>query len=62
MNLSRRRFMAVAAAATRDAAGAQSFGYRTFWLNRNSQPAEELGPHPDGSGTTLEDLVRFVLG
>ena len=26
-----------------DAAGAKSFGYPTFWVNRQNQPAEELG-------------------
>ena len=25
-----------------DAAGAKSFGYPTFWVNRQNQPAEEL--------------------
>ena len=43
-----------------DAAGAKLFGYRTFWVNRQRLPAEELGVSPDGSGETLADLVRFL--
>jgi 2-haloacid dehalogenase len=45
-----------------DAAGAKSFGYPTFWVNRQNQPAEELDVTADGSGSSLNDLVRFVLG
>ena len=44
-----------------DAAGAKTFGYSTFWVNRLNQPAEELGEVPDAVGTTLDDLVRYVL-
>jgi 2-haloacid dehalogenase len=44
-----------------DAAGAKWFGYRTFWVNRAQQPAEELGVTADGVGKGLMDLVRFVL-
>jgi 2-haloacid dehalogenase len=29
-----------------DVAGARSFGYKTFWVNRQSQPFEELGYAP----------------
>jgi 2-haloacid dehalogenase len=32
-----------------------------FWVNRQNQPAEELGVTPDAGGTTLDDLVSFVL-
>jgi len=45
-----------------DAAGAKSFGYPTFWVNRQNQPAEELGVDPDASGGNLNDLVAFVAG
>jgi 2-haloacid dehalogenase len=45
-----------------DAAGAKQFGYRTFWVNRGQQPAEELGVRADGVGASLADLARFVLG
>jgi 2-haloacid dehalogenase len=50
------------AAAGWDVAGAKWFGYRTFWLNRASQPREELGPTADGEGTGMADLVKFVRG
>jgi 2-haloacid dehalogenase len=44
-----------------DAVGAKSFGYPTFWVNRQSQPGEELGVTPDASGRDLNDLVSFVV-
>ena len=43
-----------------DAAGAKSFGYPTFWVNRLNVPAEELGIAPDAVGKNLDDLVRFM--
>jgi 2-haloacid dehalogenase len=43
-----------------DAAGAKSFGYPTFWVNRLDLPAERLGVFPDGAGKTMDDLVGFV--
>lgn len=43
-----------------DAAGAKSFGYTTFWVNRLSLPAERLGAMPDAVGQNLNDLVGFV--
>jgi len=43
-----------------DAAGAKSFGYTTFWVNRLGLPAEELGISPDGVGASLTDLAAFV--
>ena len=43
-----------------DAAGATSFGYRTFWANRLRLPVEELDVRPDAIGDNLQDLVRFV--
>jgi 2-haloacid dehalogenase len=42
-----------------DAAGAKSFGYPTFWVNRQNAIEEELDFHPDAAGT-LADLVRFA--
>jgi 2-haloacid dehalogenase len=57
MLLNRRQFTALAAGA----AGAKWFGYPTFWVNRANAPAEELGIVPDGAGSGLDDLVRFVL-
>jgi 2-haloacid dehalogenase len=44
-----------------DAAGAKSFGYPTFWVNRLDQPFEELGVRPDKTSPTLEGLLDFVL-
>ena len=43
-----------------DAAGAKSFGYETFWVNRLNSPAEQLGVFPDGVGKNLNDLVSFM--
>jgi 2-haloacid dehalogenase len=43
-----------------DAAGAKSFGYPTFWVNRQNQQAEELGTTVDAVGPSLADLVRFA--
>jgi len=44
-----------------DAAGAKSFGYPTFWVNRQNQPGEELGVTLDAIGENLNDLVSFVI-
>jgi len=44
-----------------DAAGAKSFGYPTVWVNRFSQPFEELGVRPDRTVTDLSGLLEFVL-
>lgn len=43
-----------------DVVGAKWFGYKTFWVNRAKQPRESLGPSPDGEGSSLEDLVRYI--
>ena len=43
-----------------DAAGAKSFGLRTFWVNRFNAPLEELGVKPDATGETLVDLANYV--
>jgi 2-haloacid dehalogenase len=53
--------IAFAAFAGWDAAGAKWFGYPTFWVNRLNLPVEELGVAPDGMGSGLGDLVKFVL-
>jgi 2-haloacid dehalogenase len=45
-----------------DAAGAKSFGYRTFWVNRFSQPFEELGVRPDRTANDLTGLVEYAVG
>jgi 2-haloacid dehalogenase len=49
--------IAFAASAGWDAAGARHFGYQTFWVNRQHQPAEELGATDVANGATLSDLV-----
>ena len=54
--------IAFAAFAGWDAAGAKWFGYPTFWVNRARTPVEELDATPDGIGTGMADLVKFVLG
>ncbi len=56
----RREEIAFAAAAGWDAAGARHFGYQTFWVNRQHQPAEELGASNVSMGTTLNDLVVLL--
>ena len=43
-----------------DAAGAKSFGYRTYWANRLKLPTEELDTKPDAVGDGLPGLVRFA--
>ncbi|HEY6826142.1 MAG TPA: haloacid dehalogenase type II [Gemmatimonadaceae bacterium] len=50
-----------AASAGWDAAGAKSFGYPTFWVNRANQAAEELGVTSDATSPCLAGLVEFVL-
>jgi 2-haloacid dehalogenase len=44
-----------------DAAGAKSFGYPTFWVNRANQPTERLGVAPDATSPGLAGLLQFVL-
>lgn len=43
-----------------DAAGAKSFGYTTYWVNRLNLPAEELGVRADGVGANLSGLLQFL--
>ena len=56
-----RQEIAFAAFAGWDAAGAESFGYRTYWVNRQNQPAEELGVALHATGTTLTELVAYLM-
>ena len=44
-----------------DQAGAKWFGYPTFWVNRSGSLPEYLDAKPDGSGSTLNDLVEFII-
>jgi 2-haloacid dehalogenase len=55
-----REHIVFAAFAGWDAAGAKSFGYPTFWVNRLNAAPEELGVVPDGTGKDLRDLMTFV--
>ena len=41
-----------------DAAGAKSFGFQVFWLNRSGAPAERLGFRPDRTITALDEVLR----
>ncbi|CAE6715327.1 (S)-2-haloacid dehalogenase [Paraburkholderia haematera] len=43
-----------------DVAGASWFGFKTFWLNRQNAPAEELGVTPHGAGGGMNDLLVFL--
>jgi 2-haloacid dehalogenase len=56
-----RETIVFAAFAGWDAAGAKSFGLRTFWVNRFNAPLEELGVQPDASGETLVELANYVM-
>lgn len=40
-----------------DVAGAASFGFRTYWVNRSDLPMDELGVAPD---VTLKDIAELV--
>jgi len=39
-----------------DAAGAKSFGFRAFWVNRSGAPVERLGVRPDAVVKGLDGL------
>jgi 2-haloacid dehalogenase len=43
-----------------DAAGAESFGYPTFWLNRTDLPPERLGVPQVPMGKTMADLLTHL--
>jgi 2-haloacid dehalogenase len=43
-----------------DMAGAKWFGYPTFWLNRSDASLENLDAQPDGWGSNLNEVVKFV--
>jgi 2-haloacid dehalogenase len=52
--------IAFAAFAGWDAAGAEWFGYPTFWVNRLNAMSEGLDEQKAAAGQGLSDLVRFV--
>ncbi len=43
-----------------DAAGAKTFGYRTYWCNRFAVPGEVLGATPDAVRTDMTDLPNHL--
>lgn len=43
-----------------DASGAAWYGFKTFWVNRQSVPLERLEAVLDGVGPTLEDLLDYL--
>jgi len=43
-----------------DAAGAKSFGFRVFWLNRAKAPVERLGVRPDAILADLSELPGLL--
>jgi 2-haloacid dehalogenase len=43
-----------------DIAGATSFGLRTFWINRNSSQADELGFRPQAIIADLAQLAELI--
>lgn len=43
-----------------DAAGAKSFGFRTYWVNRGGAPVERLGVRPDEVVADLAGVVSLL--
>jgi 2-haloacid dehalogenase len=43
-----------------DAAGAKTFGFRVFWINRSGAPVERLGVRPDAVIESLAELERHL--
>ena len=43
-----------------DAAGAKSFGFRVFWVNRAGAPVERLGVRPDAIVKDLGEIVALA--
>ena len=43
-----------------DAAGARSFGFRAYWVNRGRAPVERLGSPPDGIVPDLKELAALL--
>jgi 2-haloacid dehalogenase len=56
----RRKEIVFAPFAGWDAAGAKSFGYPTFWVNRLGLPPEELGVLPDVNEADLSGLPAYI--
>lgn len=45
-----------------DAAGARSFGFTAWWVNRGKAPLERLGSPPDAAVDDLAGLARLLPG
>ena len=45
-----------------DAAGARSFGFTAWWVNRGKAPLERLGSPPDAAVEDLAGLARLLAG
>jgi 2-haloacid dehalogenase len=45
-----------------DAAGARSFGFTAWWVNRGKAPVERLGSPPDAVVEDLAGLARLLAG
>ena len=43
-----------------DAVGAKTFGYTTYWVNRDEKPAEQLGITADATHRDLGSLPNFL--
>jgi len=43
-----------------DAAGAKSFGFRAYWVNRGKAPVERLGSAPDAVVSDLAELALLL--
>jgi 2-haloacid dehalogenase len=43
-----------------DAAGAKTFGFQVFWVNRARAPVERLGVRPDETIRGLDELVALI--
>ena len=43
-----------------DAAGAKSFGFSAFWVNRGKAPVERLGSPPDGAADDLAGVAALL--
>jgi len=43
-----------------DAAGARTFGFQVFWVNRGKAPVERLGVRPDATVSDLAELATLL--
>jgi 2-haloacid dehalogenase len=41
-----------------DAAGAKTFGFSVYWINRSGAPVDRLGFRPDRIGKSLDEVLR----